>query len=190
MKKVNIIIIILGLSMSFFACDRERNDKGFEYFPDMAHSLTYESYAPNPNYDDNSTQRMPVEGTIPRGSIPYDLTKAMEDRAIAAERYTNPLDLKNDKESILLRGKEQYEIFCVVCHGDLGDGNGFLYESGKYPIQPASLVNERMLNARDGEFFHVITVGYGIMGAHGSMIAENDRWKIISYIREELQQGK
>jgi hypothetical protein len=30
-------------------------------------------------------------------------------------------------------------------------------------------------------------VGYGIMGAHGSMIEPDDRWRIILHIRENLQ---
>ena len=40
---------------------------------------------------------------------------------------------------------------------------------------------------KDGEIFHSITVGFGIMGAHGGMIRQEDRWKIILHIRENLQ---
>ncbi len=39
----------------------------------------------------------------------------------------------------------------------------------------------------DGEMYHSITVGYGIMGAHGSQIRQEDRWKVILYIRDNLQ---
>ena len=39
----------------------------------------------------------------------------------------------------------------------------------------------------DGEIYHTLTVGYGIMGAHGGMIRPADRWKIILYIHENLQ---
>jgi len=40
---------------------------------------------------------------------------------------------------------------------------------------------------KDGEIYHSITVGYGIMGAHGGMIVPEDRWKIILHIRNDLQ---
>jgi hypothetical protein len=40
---------------------------------------------------------------------------------------------------------------------------------------------------RDGEIYHTITVGYGIMGAHGGIVRPEDRWKIILHVRENLQ---
>ena len=73
------------------------------------------------------------------------------------------------------------------CHGENGDGKGFLFTSGKYPYPPASLINEKVKNVPDGEIFHVITVGWGIMGAHGPLIQPDDRWKIVLYIRNSLQ---
>jgi hypothetical protein len=39
----------------------------------------------------------------------------------------------------------------------------------------------------DGEIFHTITLGFGVMGPHGFMIRPEDRWKTILYIRKELQ---
>lgn len=41
-----------------------------------------------------------------------------------------------------------------------------------------------------GEIFHVITVGFGVMGAHGPQIKQEDRWKIIEYIKVKLQGQK
>jgi hypothetical protein len=56
-------------------------------------------------------------------------------------------------------------------------------------LPPASLIAERALNRSEGELFHSITVGFGVMGAHGSQITEQDRWKIVHYIREDLQKN-
>ena len=69
-----------------------------------------------------------------------------------------------------------------------GDGQGFLYTSQRYPYPPANLISEEVKAKKDGEYYHAITVGYGIMGAHGAMIGPEDRWKIILHIRENLQQ--
>jgi hypothetical protein len=82
-----------------------------------------------------------------------------------------------------------YIRYCDICHGETGEGDGFLFTSGKYLLPPASLTAERALNRSDGELFHAITVGFGVMGAHGSQIQVDDRWKIVHYIREELQQA-
>ena len=83
-----------------------------------------------------------------------------------------------------------YERYCMMCHGDQGKGKGHLVTSGKYNVPPRDLTSEKIRNRKDGELFHVITVGYGVMGAHGSIVQQEDRWKIIHYIREELQEEK
>jgi mono/diheme cytochrome c family protein len=80
-----------------------------------------------------------------------------------------------------------FQTYCKICHGEAGDGKGFLFTSGKYPYPPASLINDKMKAAPDGEIYHVITVGFGIMGAYGTQIRPDDRWKTIMYIRKELQ---
>jgi hypothetical protein len=68
----------------------------------------------------------------------------------------------------------------------MGDGKGHLYTSQKYLYLPADLNSEKIRTNPDGEIFQVITVGYGVMGAHGAQILPDERWKIVSYIREEL----
>jgi len=152
--------------------------------PDMYYSSAYESYTPNPNFNDKMTMREPVEGTIPRGMVPYAWENSVEDRIAAGETLINPLEFTNEN---LVQGKASYEIFCLSCHGSEGDGQGHLFTSERYPYPPASLVNDEAKALKDGEIYHSITVGYGIMGAHGGMIVPEDRWKIILHIRENLQ---
>ena len=91
-------------------------------------------------------------------------------------------------EETLSRGKKQYEIYCNSCHGPVGDGNGHLYTSKLYPMKPTTLIEKYVQSKPDGELFHIITMGSlsGLMGAHGSQIKPEDRWKIIHYVRTEL----
>jgi cytochrome c1 len=179
----NIFTLILLISI-FASCDYNRRTTGWEYFDDMAHSSAYESYTPNPNFSDGKTMQPPVEGTIPRGFMPYPFEKTDEDRALASELFTNPFkfDIKN-----IERGKKTYGIYCMQCHGEKGDGQGQLYTSKKYPYPPANLLSEKMIGASEGDIFHVITVGHGIMAEHGSLIRPDDRWKITMYIQNKLQ---
>ena len=178
-----ILVCTLTL-LALASCDRTRSSTGWDYMPDMYYSNAYESYTPNPNFSDEMTMRMPVEGTVPREMVPFPFEKTEEDLLLAAEVLVNPLEASTAN---LDRGREYYGIFCISCHGPAGDGQGHLFTSGRYPYPPANLIREEAKAKKDGEFYHAITVGYGIMGAHGSMIEPDDRWRIILHIRENLQ---
>jgi len=177
-------IIFAVVLVALVSCDRTRSSTGWDYMPDMYYSNAYESYTSNPNFEDNLTMRTPVEGTVPREMIPFTWEKTDEDRILAGEALVNPW---GSTEENLNQGKELYDIFCLSCHGAQGDGMGYLFTSERYPYPPASLVEDQVKEMKDGALYHSITVGYGIMGAHGGMIRPDDRWKIILHIRENLQ---
>ncbi|MFC2080215.1 c-type cytochrome [Bacteroidota bacterium] len=179
------VLIFLSIILLFqVSCDRTRTSTGWDYAPDMYYSEAYETYTPNENFGDGLTMRTPVEGTVPRGMVPFPYLKTDEDRLLAGKELSNP---HHSSEENIARGEEAYQIFCITCHGEKGDGQGFLYTSKRYPYPPANIVSESVKALSDGEIYHSITVGYGIMGPHGAMISQNDRWKIIQYIREDLQ---
>lgn len=174
--------IVSGLGMT--SCDRSRNDKGYEYFPDMAHSLSYETYSPNPNFKDGKTVQAPVAGTVSREMIPYAYPNTPEGRLQAGVELTNPLE---PNAANLARGKEIYGIFCKNCHGDQGRGDGFLFTSQRFPVKPADFQSERVMGLPVGELYHVATFGYNAMGPHGAQLKPDDRWKVILYMQRELQ---
>jgi mono/diheme cytochrome c family protein len=178
MKRKITFILILG-SFAIGSCDRDKNNPGYDYFPDMAYSKAYETYAPNPNFADGKTLQMPVTGTISREAENYPFKKVDEDIPKAA-KLKNPF--LPDPQNIS-RGKLVYNTICLQCHGDNADGNGHLFLSGKYPYPPADLVHGRIDLKTDGEIYHSITVGFGIMGAHGLIVRPDDRWKIVLYLR-------
>lgn len=183
-KRISFILYAFCLMLLYSSCDRRRNEKGYEYFPDMAHSLAYETYAPNPNVKSGQSMMLPAPNTIPMEMIPYAYNATPESRELAAKELINPLSLT---EEILIRGKEQFTIFCAQCHGTAGNGEGYLYTSGKYNFKPASLLSEKMMASNEADIFHVITVGFQVMGAHGHMIRPDDRWMISMYVKNELQ---
>jgi mono/diheme cytochrome c family protein len=173
-------------ALAFASCDRTRVQKGYEYFPDMAHSLAYETYAPSKGATNGITMQMPVLGSVPREMIPYQYPATPEGRLQAGQELLCKLDASDTN---LVRGKEMFVIFCQNCHGESGNGNGHLYTSGKFAMQPASLISERMMIAPIGEVYHVITAGWNTMGAHGPQIRPDDRWKIALYVKNTLQKN-
>lgn len=184
LKKLNHWMAALGMIALLGSCDRDRNTTGWEYFDDMVHSPAYETYTPNPNFADGKTMRNPVEGTVPIGYQPYLYQKTDEDRTRAGKELINPFEAT---PANLERGKQVFSIFCMDCHGEKGDGQGYLFTSKKYPFQPGNLLSDKVRNNPEGEIFHVITVGFGVMAPHGYMIRPEDRWKATLYIRNVLQ---
>jgi mono/diheme cytochrome c family protein len=84
-------------------------------------------------------------------------------------------------KEILDRGDERYQIFCTVCHGPTGDGDGMIVRRGFR--KPPAYYEQRLRDAPVGHFFDVVTNGWGAMPSYASQIPVQDRWAIIAYIR-------
>ncbi|MGH9906860.1 MAG: c-type cytochrome, partial [Pyrinomonadaceae bacterium] len=84
-------------------------------------------------------------------------------------------------EAVLRRGKERYEIFCSVCHGMTGQGDGMIVRRGFR--RAATFHSDNLRQAPVGHYFDAITNGWGAMPAYASQIPVEDRWAIIAYIR-------
>lgn len=167
-------------SLLLFSCDRNRNNPGWDYFPDMFYSTAYESFTNNPNFKDGMTMRTPSDGTIPEDFTPFEYTLDPESRIKAGKELVNPVVPSSES---LAAGKNAYTTFCTGCHGVTGNGDGQLYTSKLYTLKPRPLSSGNAVNLKDGEIYHSITLGFGSMGAHGAQIRPVDRWNIVLYIR-------
>jgi mono/diheme cytochrome c family protein len=180
-------VFVVFFLCNLYACNRDKNNPGWDYFPDMFYSTGYETYSKNPNFEDGMTMRVPVRGTVPRGFTPFEYTNAPESRIKAGKELLNPIATTPE---VLLRGKLVYTTFCIGCHGISGEGDGRLFTSGLYPLKPLPLSGNGAIKLKDGEIFHTITLGIRSMGAHGSQIRPDDRWKLIIYIRQLQDEAK
>lgn len=183
-RTLKTIALIGFVVVLFSSCDYNRRTTGWDYAGDLINSNAYETYSENPVFKNGRTMQPPVEGTIPRDFMPYAYHKTDEDRALAAKNLVNNLPATHEN---LERGKVAYGIYCMQCHGEKGDGQGSLYVNKKFIYPPGNLLSEKMRANPEADIYHVITVGWGIMGEHGSMIEPADRWKIAMYIKQELQ---
>lgn len=84
-------------------------------------------------------------------------------------------------QEVLDRGQERFKIFCQVCHGAFGGGDGMAVRRG-FP-KPPSYHDDRLRNAPVGHFFDIATNGWGKMNGYASQISVSDRWAIVAYIR-------
>lgn len=171
-------IMVIAIALSFAAA-RDFSQPNFEFLPDMVHGPTYQAFEPNPNTADGKTLRLPAPGSIAIGQMPFRYERTDEDALRAGEELINPIPA--DDDDAMLRGSSAFSAFCQPCHGTSGTGDGMVAKRGFPP--PASLQAERAVNMKDGQLFHIITLGKGNMPAHGAQVAREDRWKIINYIR-------
>lgn len=173
--------------------------------PDMAHSIAYEANYYNYYYNNTwgsedeyykyAQPRKPVEGTVARGasdnvSIPqavsvsaYPYADTEEERTRAMnELVNNPLEIT---EAGLAQGKELYGYYCAICHGDKGDGAGYLVrdDGGVYPVQPANFLTDEFIGASNGRYYHSIMYGKNLMGNYKGKLNYEERWEVIHYIR-------
>ena len=192
LKYILIFILVLSGCGDSASDGRElTRHPGYEYMPDMYRSPSYETYSENPLFNNNSTARKPVEGTIARGFMPFEYTNSIEDYIRAGKNLKTPLDNNNKN---LNEGKALYGMFCAHCHGQNGDGKGSISHPlyGGIPSYSDEIMIRRsgssMKNLKDGHIYHAITYGLNAMGPHASQINEKERWKIIMYVNQ-LQKG-
>lgn len=128
-------------------------------------------------FADGRASRMPVDGTVRRGALLGDVAVR------TGQREGTPVDaIPVDVTATLLRrGRERFEIFCVACHGRVGDGDGYVVRRG-FP-RPPSYHIERLRGAPTGHLFDVITNGFGRMFGFEGEISVADRWAIVAYVR-------
>ena len=130
-------------------------------------------------FADSLGTRYPVEGTVARGELHPDESFFTGINAKGDTVTQSPVPLTID---LVLRGKDRYEIFCTPCHGGTGDGKGIIAtKEGMLP--PTSMHDPRLMTAKDGHLFNVISNGLRNMQSYRHQIPVRDRWAIIAYIR-------
>jgi mono/diheme cytochrome c family protein len=130
-------------------------------------------------FSDQFGMRMPVEGTVSRGFLPYPF----QGEAAPAEFLNNPLLPMRD---VLQLGERKYLTYCSPCHGDFGDGDARL--RGQFP-NPPTLHSARSREMSDGQLYHIIVNGQNIMPSYSPQTTVEERWSIVHYIRV-LQRAK
>jgi mono/diheme cytochrome c family protein len=162
------------------------------------------AYRGNSFYKDGAGSRPLVEGTVPRGYLREDRAFFFGKKLNAADltqeqTATRPATPANNQTSAyaddvdtipmtltsadLNRGQERFNIYCSVCHGMTGYGDGMVARRGFNKPSPASYHQDRLRQAPVGHFFDVMTNGWGAMPAYAAQISVADRWRITAYIR-------
>jgi hypothetical protein len=136
--------------------------------------------SPSAFFVDGRGGRPAVEGTIARGLMPADGPLHTGRQPDDAAAYVTDIPLETT-ESFLLRGQERFAIYCSMCHGRLGDGNGKIAQRGY--VRVPSYYEPRLRDMLVGRIFEVVTKGQGAMPDYAEQIPVDDRWAIVGYVR-------
>jgi mono/diheme cytochrome c family protein len=164
----------------------------------MDHQPKVKAQVPSKFFADNRGNRLPVLGTVPIGyEAPHSKADPFPDegkyrsvRFSAGTDYFNTGRFGNQwgtglplpvTAELMQRGKERYQIYCAVCHGASGGGNGVAGQYGLVAI--ASYHQDRLRIMADGEIYNTITHGKNTMLGYGANIPVDDRWAIVAYVR-------
>jgi len=182
-------LTLIAAVISITSC-KEKDGLAPEYMPDMYRSPSVETYVDygelrgqqgNDSIRNTMESRKPVEGTIPRGFMPYPYENTPEGYELAGQNLKNPIPYS---EETVKKGKELFGMFCIHCHGATGQGDGSIVQREKFPPLPVKFAPG--LNIPEGKMFHTVTYGKGLMGSHASQLTQEERWTIIRYIRAEF----
>jgi mono/diheme cytochrome c family protein len=216
MKNTFFSILLLSLVSAIVvtSCKPSGNNPGRTFLPDMTYSNAYETYAStkfqNQSDEDSISAILPEAGTIPRGYFPKDEeirnneslmmshmfknyfenptgNPGVDDNAqreLAKSALKNPYALTND---VLARGEKVYNIYCAVCHGKGGAGDGSIVilpdgSEGPYTAIPPAF-ETRLPGLSEGEIFYSISYGKNMMGGYFTQVSVSDRWKLVHYIK-------
>jgi mono/diheme cytochrome c family protein len=143
----------------------------------------YEPLEPSTFFEDGTSARPLVAGTVPRldrGDLPQARDQTLFLTGMTGGHLATTPPYPVDRH-VLDRGRERYRIFCTPCHGELGNGRGIVVQRGFTP--PPTFHGDDLRKAPLGHFFQVITHGHGVMYSYASRVPPQDRWAIAAYVR-------
>lgn len=196
-----VLIILAMIPPALIARTRAvRSDKRrIHLIQDMDNQGRFGPQQVNPIFADDRAMRPPVPGTVARGELNLDdhfnrgVIRNAPGSAGGVEWAADfPKQIIVDMD-LMRRGRERFDIYCRVCHGDAGYGDGIVNKramelvntgtNGTQWVQPKSLHEQAIREQPVGQIFNTITRGIRTMPSYESQIPVEDRWAIVAYVR-------
>lgn len=172
MRSLKLFSLSLFLLLGLSGCYMKHSTHYFEYAPDM-------HFSPGLKAQKEGAMRPPVEGTIPRYFRPYSIA-TIED----AKKHENTVPRT---KAAMQKGRQLFNVYCIVCHGKYGEGDGLVAAMPGWPRplfpRPPSLQSDKIRDYKDGQIFHIMTMGQNLMPSYAEKLNEDERWSIVHYLR-------
>ena len=172
MKSVKLGLGLMTLLMGVSGCYMKHSQQYYVYAPDM-------HYSPSLKAQKEGSMRLPPPGTISRNFRPYSIVTMDE-----AKLHLNPVPRS---KASMEKGRQLFNVYCIVCHGKFGEGDGLVTAMPNWPRplfpRPPTLQSEKIRDYKDGQIFHIITMGQNLMPSYAEKLNDEERWSIIHYLR-------
>jgi mono/diheme cytochrome c family protein len=156
---------------------------GCEWVNPMMQQPKGKPYRKSAFYPDQIGMRAPPPGTVPAGA-PVEVAAMTGRNADGSPVARIPVPVTPELVEL---GRKRYDVFCAVCHGVLGDGQGPVARNMSIRPPPSLLQSGQR---PDGFFFTAITEGYGYMPSYRPWLGDEERWAVVAYVRAlQLSQG-
>jgi mono/diheme cytochrome c family protein len=175
MKSLIKISVILVVFITMVSCKKD-SAPNYQFMPNMYQPVGYETYG-EAAFKDGVEAQLSAKGTISRGHSLFEYENSLEGYALAKETLKSPLD---STQVNVDNAKVLYEIYCGICHGVKGDGQGNLVKREKILGIPRYDDPARAIN--EGSIYHTIYYGKNAMGSYANLLNEKERWEVVSYV--------
>ena len=192
---------------------KQSKDTPVYVFDDMDYQNKYKAQGENQFFADGRDARPPVAGTVARGTglqpakvFAADFKRAESlnpsfvsgkdaKGAFLAGFPEKSLSFTNGKlndykvsQYTLDVGRGKFQIYCAVCHGQAGDGNGIMkvrsaIEGDAAIVTIASLQTPLIRAYPNGQLYDVVTNGKNTMMGYGDKLSPEERWAVVAYVR-------
>lgn len=169
--------IVTFLMLAVVAC-QDDSKPNYQYMPNMYEPVGYETYEKVDFLPAGSEAMTPPANTINRGWLPYNFENTPEGKELA-RLNTSPLDSMAVEENLAVGG-QLYTIYCAICHGDKGKGQGTLVKREKILGVPS--YDDAARNITIGTTFHTIQYGLNSMGSYASQMNTEEMWQVSEYV--------
>jgi mono/diheme cytochrome c family protein len=169
-------------------------NRGIAIIQNMADQPSLRAQQPNELFQDGRAARPPIAGALARQD-PVQRDVLWQGGADGAWSTALPPELTLDM-AMLERGRERYAIYCALCHGYAGFGDGIINVraqellanvsgpvDGTVWVQPRSLHEPEVEAQPVGQIFHTISNGIRNMAGYAAQIPVEDRWAIAAYVK-------
>lgn len=192
------LLVLLLTALGFRGCKSSREP--LELFPDMDRQAKYLEQGKNTFFPDGRNDRPHVPGAVPYvdrmgevypNFVPPD--PFYEDTAFATGKdeqgeYVAGFPIEVNAEA-MQEGQKLFNLYCAVCHGESGDGEGVLKAPRYGFVTIASLLQGRLEETPEGHLFETITYGRNTMGPYGAKLRPEERWQVVLYVRALQRAG-
>ena len=181
MKSLLKITFVLGIVVSFSSC-KDNLKPNYQYMPNMYESVASETYSESNAFNSptglkGKEGQLPVEGSIKRGFVPYEIPNTTEGYNFSKTITKSPLD---STAVDMKKAEELFVVYCAICHGEAGNGMGKLVKQEKILGVPS--YKDRQISI--GSIYHVQAYGLNSMGSYANQMSQEERWMVAAYVLE------